>query len=143
MTSSIGIGSILIADRPFMAGLLGSTIEPYAGNWSLVRSLNGFAVDRTIRASGWHFIMLAGEIKASSIGSIQPNSLRAALRRIFSRVREQDFNCLEVTGIVARHFLGVPYVTISAQSRHIQPGGMLDPSDSRRAARVAAEWAKG
>jgi hypothetical protein len=46
-------------------------------------------------------------------------------------VREQDFNCLEVTGIVAKRFLGMPYTVVSAHSRHIQQGCELDDVQRR------------
>jgi len=32
-------------------------------------------------------------------------------------VRQQNFNCFEVTGIVAKRFLGVPYATVSGHAR--------------------------
>ena len=65
------------------------------------------------------------------------------LAGIFAKVHDEDFNCLEVTGIVARRFLGVPYVMVSAHSRHIQKGWRLDLRHQRQAAQGAAEWAQG
>ena len=44
----------------------------------------------------------------------------------------QHFNGLEVTEIVARRFLGVPYVTVSAHSRHMQQSCYLDSLEARR-----------
>lgn len=35
-----------------MTQLLGLESEPYSGNWSLVKVLDGFALERKIRASG-------------------------------------------------------------------------------------------
>jgi hypothetical protein len=142
MTSSIQIGTILIKEQPLMAQRLGLESDSYAQHWSVVRALNGFSLDRQIRAAGWSSFFMAGEVQAIALGSIQPGSLLAALRRIFSKVRDEDFNCLEVTGIVARRFLGVPYVMVSAHSRHIQKGWRLD-HPRERAAQGAAEWAKG
>ena len=143
MPSNIEIGSILIKERPPLAGRLGLQSDAYSQNWSVVRALNGFSLDRKIRAAGWNSFFMAGEVQARAFGSIKAGSLRAALRRIFSKVRHEDFNCLEVTGIVARRFLGVPYVMVSAHSRHIQKGFQLDHSRERRAAQGAVEWAKG
>ena len=143
MPSSIQIGSILIKERPPLNGRLGLESDVYSQNWSVVRALNGFALDRKIRAAGWNSFFMAGEVQATAFGSIRPSSLLAALQRIFSKVRHEDFNCLEVTGIVARSFLGVPYVMVSAHSRHIQKGFRLDHASERRAAQGAVEWAKG
>jgi hypothetical protein len=143
MPSSIQIGSILIKERPPLGGGLGIESDAYSHNWSVVRALNGFSLDRKIRAAGWNSFFMAGEVQGTAFGSIQPGSLLAALQRVFSKVRHEDFNCLEVTGIVARSFLGVPYVMVSAHSRHIQKGFQLDHARERRAAQGAVEWAKG
>ena len=42
-----------------MTQLSGLESEPYSGNWSLVKVLDGFALDRKIRASGWNFFFMA------------------------------------------------------------------------------------
>ena len=138
MTFNIRIGTILMQDRPLMSKLLGLESDVYSQKWSVIRALNGFSLDRKVRAAGWNSFM-AGTITASALGSIKESSVRSALRRIFSRVRADDFNCLEVTGIVARHFLGVPYVTVSAHSRHIQQSHLLDHPRARQAGQGVAE----
>lgn len=123
-----------------MCRRLGLQADAYAQSWNVIRAVNGFSLDRKVRASGWNSFFMAGTITASALGSIKENSVRSALRRIFSKVRGDDFNCLEVTGIVARHFLGVPYVTVSAHSRHIQQSQFLgDP----RAGQAGQELAEG
>jgi hypothetical protein len=139
MTFNIRIGTILMQDRPLMSKLLGLESDVYSQKWSVIRALNGFSLDRKVRAAGWNSFFMAGTITASALGSIKERSVRSALRRIFSRVRADDFNCLEVTGIVARHFLGVPYVTVSAHSRHIQQSHLLDHPRARQAGQGVAE----
>jgi hypothetical protein len=64
------------------------------------------------------------------------------LQRILAKVKPEHFNGLEVTGIVASRFLGVPYVTVSAHSRHMQQGCYLDSSEARQASHNRAEWAR-
>jgi len=142
VTSNIQIGTILMKGQPAMAQRLGLETDSYAQNWSVTRVLNGFSLDRKIHAAGWHSFFMAGEVHAIALGSIRPGSLHAALQRIFSKVRDEDFNCLEVTGIVARCFLGIPYVRVTAHSRHIQRGWRLDHVRERRAAQSVVEWAK-
>jgi hypothetical protein len=142
MPSSIQIGSILIKEQPFMSERLGLESDSYSQNWKVVRAVNGFSLDRKVRAAGWNSFFMAPEVQASAFGSIRAGSLRAALQRIFSKIRAEDFNCLEVTGIAARDLLGIPYVVVSAHSRHIQKGFRLNHPHERRAAQSAAEWAK-
>jgi len=48
------------------------------------------------------------------------------------KIEPMNFNCLEVTGIVAKRFLGVPYAVVSAHSRHIQKSCYLDGPEERR-----------
>jgi hypothetical protein len=47
-------------------------------------------------------------------------NVRRAVRRVLRKIRSAKFNCVEITEISARHFLGLPYVHVSAHSRHIQ-----------------------
>jgi hypothetical protein len=48
-----------------------------------------------------------------------------------------------VTAIVARRFLGVPYVTVFAHSRHMQQSCYLDTVEARQTTERNAEWARG
>ena len=101
-----------------MPQIPGLETEPCFGDWSLVNVLDGFALDRLVHAAGWNFFFMATEVKATFLGSIGAKKIHGALERIIAKVKQQHFNALEVTAIVARHFLGVPYVTVSAHSRH-------------------------
>jgi hypothetical protein len=58
-------------------------------------------------------------------------------------VKPQNFNSLQVTEIVARRFLGLPYVTVSAHSRHMQQSCNLDSAEARQTSQDNAEWARG
>jgi hypothetical protein len=142
MTSAIQLGTILIKDRTLVAERLGLEVDSFSGTWNTVRALNGFALDRKVRAAGWNSLFMAAEVRGIALGPIRPNSLRAALSRIFSKVHAEDFNCLEVTAITARRFLGIPYVSMCAHSRHIQKGMRLDAAQARRMGQVPAAMAK-
>jgi hypothetical protein len=133
MTPTLKVGTILIEDRPLITQLLGLDSEPCSGNWSVVKVLDGFALDRKIRAAGWNFFFIAAEVKVTFFGALGTKKLQNALKRILVKVKHQNFNGLEVTGIAAKRFLGVPYVTVSAHSRHIQRSCYLDGAEERRA----------
>jgi hypothetical protein len=143
MMPTVQVGTILIADRPRIVQLLGLDSEPYSGKWTVVQGLDGFALDGKICAAGWNFFFMAAEVKVMFFGSLGTSKIRNAMRRILAKVRPQSFNCLEVTGIVAKRFLGMRYVTVSAHSRHIQPSCYLDGAEIRRASQLDAEWANG
>jgi hypothetical protein len=143
MTANVQVGTILIEDRPLIARVLGLESKPYSGNWSVVKALDSFALDRKIHAAGWTFFFMAAEVKAMFFGALAAEKIQNALGRILGKMRSQNFNCLEVTGIVAKRFLGVPYTTVSAHSRHIQQSCYLDSAEARRTSQRDAEWAKG
>ena len=143
MNSIVQVGTILIEGRPAIIELLGLMSEPFSGKWCTVQGLDGFALDRKVHVAGWNFFFMVGEVKVSFLGAVGANNLRSALERILVKVRPQSFNCLEVTGIVARSFLGIRYTTVSAHSRHIQSSCYLDGAETRRASRLDAEWANG
>jgi len=69
-------------------------------------------------------------------GAIGAKNIQNAIKRMLEKLKPMNFNCLEVTGIVAKRFLGV-----SAHSRHIQQSCYLDGVDERRTFQRDAEQA--
>jgi hypothetical protein len=86
--------------------------ESYSRNWSVVKAIDGVALDLKIRAAGWSFFFMAEEVKATVFGSLAAKNIQKALKRICLKVRKQNFNCVEVTKMGENRFLGVPYITI-------------------------------
>jgi len=67
------------------------------------------------------------------------------LKQILEKVRQPNFNCFEVTAIVAKRFLGGPYATVSGHSRHVQQRCMLDGVQERQtvqSGRLEAEYGR-
>jgi hypothetical protein len=104
MTPKVQVGTVLIEERPRIAQVLGLESQPCSGNWSVIKGL---------------FFFIATELKVMIFGAIGATNIDSALKRILEKVRQQNFNCFEVTGIVAKRFLGVPYATVSGRSRHV------------------------
>jgi hypothetical protein len=143
MLPTVEIGTILMKEWPGIPQLLGLESEPCSGNWSVVRVLDGFALDRKIHAAGWNFFFMAAEVRVMFFGSLKVAKIQNALKRLLRKVKQQHFNGLEITEIVARRFLGVPYVTVAAHSRHMQQSCYLDSGEARQTSQDNAEWAKG
>jgi hypothetical protein len=141
--STIQVGTILMKEWPGMPQFLGFEPEPGLGEWTMVKTPDAFTLDRKIHAAGWNFFFMAAEVKAMFFGSLRASTVQSALKRILAKVKQQRFNGLEVTAIVARHFLGLPYVTVSAHSRHLQHSSNLDSAEMRQTSQDAAEWANG
>jgi hypothetical protein len=143
MTATVQVGTILIDDEPQLTRAFALKSEPYSGKWSVIEGSDGVALDRQLHAAGWNFFFMAAEMKVMFLGAIGAQRIQNALQRILRKVNHQNFNSLEVTGIMAKRFLGLPYATVSAHSRHIQQGRQLDDIERRRAAQRAAQGARG
>jgi hypothetical protein len=130
-------------DWPGTTQPLGLESEPCSGSWSVLKVLDSYALDRKIHAAGWNFFFIAAEIKVIFFGVVGAARIESALQRLLRKVRPQNFNSLEITGIAAKHFLGVPYVSVSAHSRHMQQSCQLDSREARQASQHNAEWATG
>jgi len=140
MPQDVRVGTILMLGWPQLFGL---ESESYSGDWSVVKAHDGLALDRKIRAAGWHFFFIASEVKVMFFGALGAKKIQHALDRILGKVCQQHFNGLEVTGIVAKRFLGLPYAVISAHSRHLQQNFCLDGAEVRQSSQRYAAWARG
>lgn len=130
-------------ERPGIEQFLNLQSEPYAGQWSVVKDFDGFALERKIHVAGWSFFFMAAEAKAMFFGRPGTTKIRNAVRRILAKLTPQGFNCLEVTGIVEKRFWGMRYATVSAHARHIQPSCYLETALVRQATQLDSEWANG
>ena len=132
MTTTIQAGTILIEDRALITQTLGLQSEPYSAHWCVVNAVDGLALDRKIHAAGWNFFFMAAEAKVMFFGAIGAKNIQDSIKRMLEKLKPMNFNCLEVTGIVAKRFLGIPYTVVSAHSRHIQQICYLEGVHERR-----------
>jgi hypothetical protein len=131
MPPTVIVGNILMKNSPAISQLLGLESEPYTGNWNLIRALDSSTLDRKVRVAGWNFFFMASVVEARFLGELGAEKIQKALQRILNSVAPQNFNCLEVTGMATRSFLGLPYSVVSAHSRHMQESCYLDPEVTR------------
>jgi hypothetical protein len=120
MAQTIKKGTILIKDGTFLPDTLQFESEPCATGWRLVKNLDGYGLGRKIHEAGWTFFYLAGEIKATIFGFDGQRTVRRAVKRILANLKSEKFNGLEVMQVDAKRFLGFPYTSVCAHSRHIQ-----------------------
>ena len=123
MPDTIKTGTILIKEGTLLPESLRFESESCAPGWRLVQNLDRYELDRKIREAGWTFFYLAGEIRATVFGIDEEKMVRRTIEEILARLKLEKFNSLEITRVASeasKRFLGVRYVTVSAQSRHIQ-----------------------
>jgi hypothetical protein len=121
----ISSGTILIREGTASPGPLQLESKPCAPGWSLVKDLDGDGLGRRIREAGWTFFCLAGNTKAVVFGLDRQKTVRRAVKRIVAKLKSEQFNSLEITRVASKRFLGLPYASVSARSRHIQESVFL------------------
>jgi hypothetical protein len=128
MPDTIKPGTILIKEGTLLPETLRFESEPCVSGWRSVKDLDGCGVDRKIREAGWTFFCLAGQLGATVFGIDEQKTLRRAVEQILANLESAEFNCLEIMRVTleaSKRFLGVCYVTVSAQSRDIQKSAPL------------------
>ena len=128
MRSAIEAGNILIREGCSLPEGLGIEREPCVPGWAIVKDLDGYALDRKIRPTGWTFFCLAREMKATVFGFNKEKMARRAVERILANPKSEKFNSLEVTRVASKgthRFPFIGYATVSAHSRHIQESAFL------------------
>jgi hypothetical protein len=123
-----GTEAIFIQEAIVLPAMHSVESEKFLPGWRVVKNLDSDALARSIEDANWHSFYLAGKIKATVLGLNRPGTLRRAVKSVLAKQRLQKFNCLEVTGVVSKRFLGIPFVSITAHSRHVQRGFGLVPA---------------
>jgi hypothetical protein len=128
MQESIQAGAILIKEGTVMPGTLQFESESCVPGWRLVKHLDGYGLDRKILEAGGTFFCQAGETNATVFGIDREKMVRRAIERILAERKSEAFNSLSIVRVASessKRFLGVGYLTVSAQSRHIQKSLIL------------------
>jgi hypothetical protein len=128
MPDTIKPGSILIREGTLLPETLRFESEPCVAGWRLVKGLDGYGLDLKIREAGWTCFCLAGQLGATVSGIDEQKTLSRALEQILAKLESGESNSLEIMRVAtgtSKHFLGVRYVTVSAQSGHIQESAPL------------------
>ena len=120
MSDAIQAGTILIEQGTPMPESLLLEGEPCSSRWNSVSKLDRKELDTKINKAGWTFFFMAGEIKISAFGLDQEKAVRRAVKGVITNVETHKYNCLEITEVTPKSFLGVPYVSVCAHARHIQ-----------------------
>jgi hypothetical protein len=121
----ITAGSILIQDGTLVPDSMHLISQPYSPSWTSVTNLDRTQLEGQLLTAGWTFFFMAGQITANAFGFDKEKRLRSAVNRAIGDARSQNCNCLAITGVQTKSFLGLPYVSVTAQSRHIQLGSQF------------------
>jgi hypothetical protein len=119
-------GTILIRDNTPLPAGMAIERDVFLPGWKAVKDSDGYQLGRKIESAKWNFFYLAGEIRVTVLGS-GSKTLRRAVKRALAK-QEKQFNSLEITSVISQRFLGLPFVSVVAHTRHIQQGTRLVPA---------------
>jgi hypothetical protein len=101
--------------------------EAFLPGWRVVKNFDGYTLNRKIAQANWSFVRLTGEHRTRVVGRAYTGTLRKGIARILSGLRGKKFNSLEITVVGLKHFVGLAFLSISANRRHIQGGLRVTP----------------
>ena len=121
MLANNASGTILIRENALLPAGLAIEGEVFLPGWRVIKNPDRSTLARNIEGANWTFFYLAGEIRATVLGRDRPGNLRRAVKCVLAKQRG-EFNSLEITKVVLKRFLGIPFMSVTAHSRHIQQG---------------------
>jgi hypothetical protein len=131
LSGTIKAGTIMIKAGTIIPQSLRVETELYLHGWEIIKNSDADALDRDIRRAGWNFFFPAASIQATALGYWGERTVRSTMERVLAKAEPSKFNCLEITEISAKQLLRIPYVHVSAHSRHIQKSPFLQAPAER------------
>jgi hypothetical protein len=125
MSEKTALPTIFVKENTLLPAGLALQSEAFLPGWRSLTNLDGRQLGRKIEHANWNFFYLAGPIKTTVLGREGLSAIGRAVKRVLAKQQNQSFNALEITKIISKRILGVPYLSISAHSRHIQEGMYL------------------
>ncbi len=128
MPDTFKTGTILIREDTPLPANLPIESEAFLPGWRVVKNLDRSTLVRNIEGANWNYFYLAGEIRATVLGRDRPGTLRRAVKGVLAKQQGQKCNSLEITKVVLKRLLGIPFMSVTAHSRHIQQSIGLVPA---------------
>jgi hypothetical protein len=142
MAEKINAGTILIKEGTLLPEGVQLESDPYLKGWKLVKSPGSSGIDLKLREAGWTFFYMAGEVDAMAFGSKSEKTTQRAVQKVIAKIKLDTFNCVEISQVAAKGFLGLPirdifrkacFCSTNALRNGIEPG--WPPSEARRRVR--------
>jgi hypothetical protein len=138
MVEGLRPGSVLIKEEALQMAPTAVHAQPYCGGWSLVQCDSAGELERAICDRRLDLFKIVGSHERTAFAFGRKQAVTKALSRLLSTVAAQGRNGLEVGRISDLNLLGLHYVTVVGQARHIQARPfVLETAEQPRLARVA------
>ena len=122
---TVRIGTVMMQAGTLMPASMRVEAAPYSRTWQMIKNLDADSLDRQLRTAGWNLFFMAANLQGFAWGRFSEKTLQTAIKRMLGRATLSEFNCLQVTEILAKRFLGFSYIRVSGHSRHIQQSAFL------------------
>jgi hypothetical protein len=141
LSGTIKAGAIMMKVGTIIPQSLRVETELYSQGWEIIKNSDAYALDRDIRRADWNFFFLAGSIQATALGYWRERTVRRTMERVLAKAERSNFNCLEITEVSAKQFLGFPSVhRLGALTAYPEESISTRACRTGRAA-VDADWA--
>jgi len=125
MREIIKAGTVLFKEGTALPHGFTFESESFSPGCRAIKGLDGYAIKRKMPELGWTFFFIAGESRASAIGSQGQETVRRATKKILAGLKSEKSNSLEITGVVFKAFFGMPCARVSFHLRSLQKGMFL------------------
>ena len=128
MSANNTYGTIFIRENTLLPAGLAVDSESFLPGWRVAKNLDGYGLARKMEEAKWNYFYLAGVTRTMVLGGEEPETMRRAVRRALAKLNRLQFNSLEITTVVSKRFLGIPFTSVAIHSRHIQQAIGLVPT---------------
>jgi hypothetical protein len=127
MSVNLSHGTVLIREDTFLPVDLAFNTQAFLPGWKIVSGIDGRGLARKLEEAHWNFFFLASETKATVFGRDKPGVLCRAVKQILAKRKGPNCNSLEIIRVDSKRFFGIPFLSVAANSRHIQESLYLAP----------------
>lgn len=120
MTNDIQTGMLFIENGAFTPDMVEFGSEPSPAGWRAIMKPTVAELGKDLERTGWTFFYVAGGVHATGLGFNRQSRTRRALAKLIKRSEQENCNCLEITEIHQKSFLGIPVTSLAGRCRHIQ-----------------------
>ena len=120
MLDRVKNGILIVAEGVSLPPSCNVSGQPFSQGWRVVTNLEGRGLDRRFSDIGWTVFQKAAPATVNVLGFGESQTLRKAFRKIIQGRGRLKFNCVEITQVMHKTFMGLAYVRMSARARNIQ-----------------------
>ena len=88
--------------------------------WASIESSISRQFRQDLHSAGWTFFNMGVEIEVTVVGFNKQKLEDRAAQKLIDIVKSQDYNCVQVTQIRNKGWLGTTTLTLNAQARQVQ-----------------------